>query len=42
VRFESKGRFTDYFPRIPTFVITVPDLALVGESRLLARKSREE
>jgi glucokinase len=34
-RFEAKGRLQSYLARIPTFVITHPDPALLGLARLL-------
>ncbi len=36
LRFESKGRFSDYLSQIPTYVITAPYPAFVGVAAILA------
>ncbi len=35
-RFESKGRFSDYLKAVPSYVITHPQPAFLGLSRLIA------
>jgi glucokinase len=37
-RFESKGRFSDYLSRIPTYVITAPYPAFAGAAAILASR----
>lgn len=37
-RFESKGRFSSYMEKIPTFVITAPYPAFVGVAAILAER----
>lgn len=37
-RFESKGRFSTYMEKIPTFVITAPYPAFVGVAAILAER----
>lgn len=36
--FEDKGRFTPYLQRIPTFMVTHPNLALYGLQHLVAKQ----
>jgi hypothetical protein len=39
-RFEAKGRFTDYFSQIPTYVIMTPKPALQGVATILSEHLR--
>jgi glucokinase len=40
VRFEAKGRFTDYLAQIPTYVIMTPNPALFGVATILSEHLR--
>jgi glucokinase len=39
-RFEAKGRFTEYLAQIPTYVITTPNPAFLGVSKILSEHLR--
>ena len=41
VRFEAKGRFTDYLSRIPTYVMTAEYPAFLGLSALIKKNCKK-